>query len=362
MNKRRTLRLQMHSQINLQIDFTAATAGVMSTISKVAERAGVSRTTVSHVVNHADRVSKPLRAKVQAAIDELGYRPNPQAQSLRTGRTNLIAMLIPDVLNPYFTELVKTVQAELEGAGLDALIFNTDVPGGHPEQHVRQYLRQLGGKRVDGMLVADFALRGLIDRLPQLDVPAVFIGHLPGHAVDSVTLDEFRGGYLMGEYLASRGHKRIAHVTGPKIFREADARSAGFDKALAEHGVKVSAELHYEGSFLQPSGREAVRWLYETHGDQLPSVVFFANSLMAIGALTEFYDRGIKVPDEIAVATFDDIAQLEYVRPRLTTVGNSPVVLAKTATRMLLERLNGKAGDDPRTETVPCMLQMHETA
>src|SRR3954471_24120169 len=103
----------------------------MSTLAKVAEKAGVSRTTVSHVINHADRVSKPLRARVEAAIAELGYRPNPQAQSLRTGRTNLVAMLIPDIRNPFYPELVKMTQSVLERTGLDTLVFNTDVPGGH---------------------------------------------------------------------------------------------------------------------------------------------------------------------------------------------------------------------------------------
>ena len=106
----------------------------MSTIAKVAERAGVSRTTVSHVLNHADRVSKPLREKVEAAIAELRYTPNPQARSLRTGRTNLIAMLIPDIRNPYFPELVKTAQSALEDDGFDTLVFNTDVPGGHSQE------------------------------------------------------------------------------------------------------------------------------------------------------------------------------------------------------------------------------------
>ncbi|UXN75833.1 LacI family transcriptional regulator (plasmid) [Devosia sp. A8/3-2] len=103
----------------------------MTTISKVAERAGVSRTTVSHVLNHADRVSPHLRERVMQAVAELGYFPNLQAQSLRTGRTNMVAMLIPDIRNPFYPELVKTVQTDSEAVGLDTLIFNTDVPGGH---------------------------------------------------------------------------------------------------------------------------------------------------------------------------------------------------------------------------------------
>src|SRR5438105_2152295 len=148
----------------------------MSTISKVAERAGVSRTTVSHVLNHADRVSVLLRERVLSAIEELGYSPNPQAQSLRTGRTNIIAMLIPDIRNPFYPELVKTAQSELEREGLDTLIFNTDVPGGHSLAHGREFLRQISRKRVDGLIVGDFALHGMHDDLFGLDVPVVFVG------------------------------------------------------------------------------------------------------------------------------------------------------------------------------------------
>jgi DNA-binding LacI/PurR family transcriptional regulator len=334
----------------------------MSTISRVAERAGVSRTTVSHVINHADRVSRSLRERVQAAIDELGYAPNPQAQSLRTGRTNIVAMLIPDIRNPFYPELVKTAQSQLEAVGLDTLIFNTDVPGGRSQEHGREYLRQIGRKRVDGLIVGDFALHGMHDHLLGLDLPTVFIGHLPNHAVDSVKLDDFGGGYLMGEYLAGKGHKRVAHVTGPSFFREAMARASGFEQGLAEHGASPDPALRFEGSYLAPSGREAVRWLLEKHGANLPSAVFFANYLMASGALTEFYDHGIRVPEDIAVAVFDQLPQLEYVRPKLTRVGNSPTVLAGRAAEMLIERLAGKFEGAPRTEIIPCELTPFDTA
>jgi DNA-binding LacI/PurR family transcriptional regulator len=252
----------------------------MSTIAKVAEKARVSRTTVSHVINHADRVSKPLRERVQNAIDELGYAPNPQAQSLRTGRTNIIAMLIPDIRNPFYPELVKTAQSVLEGVGLDTLIFNTDVPGGRSQEHGREYLRQIRRKRVDGLIVGDFALHGLHDELLDLDVPTVFIGHLPNQAVDSVKVDDYGGGHLMGTYFARKGHKRVAHVTGPSFFKEAMARASGFERGLADGGAPMTDELRYEGSYLPPSGREAVRWLLKQHGDNLPSAVFFANYLM----------------------------------------------------------------------------------
>lgn len=334
----------------------------MSTISKVAERAGVSRTTVSHVLNHADRVSPPLRERVLRAVEELGYVPNRQAQSLRTGRTNVIAMLIPDIGNPFFPEMVKTVQTELEREGLDTLVFNTDVPGGHAELHGRHYLTQIGQKRVDGLIVGAPALHHMHDALAGLEMPAVFIGDLPNGAVDSVRLDDFDGGFQMGRYLAGKGHRRVAHVTGPSVFREAVARSDGFEAGFEAGGGTNDPKLRFEGSYLEPSGAEAVRWLLETRGEKLPSAVFFANYLMALGALTEFYDRGIRVPQDIAVSVFDDLPQLEYVRPRLTRVGNSPAELARRAVAMLLERLGKKFDGAARTAVLPCHLQALDSA
>lgn len=334
----------------------------MSTIAQVAEKAGVSPTTVSHVINHADRVSKNLRERVQAAIDELGYVPNPQAKSLRTGRTNVVAMLIPDIRNPFYPELVKTAQSELEAVGLDMMIFNTDVPGGHSQDHGREYLRQIATKRLDGLIVGDFALHGMHDALLRIKTPTVFIGHLPNRAVDSVKIDDFGGGYQMGAYLARKGYRRVAHVTGPSFFAEAMSRADGFERGLAENGMPADPALRFEGSYLAPSGKEAVRWLLEAHAHALPSVVFFANYLMASGALAEFHDRGLKVPEDIAVAVFGDQPQFEYVRPRLTRVGNAPAELASRATRMLLDRLNGSYQGEPRSEVVPCILHPFDSA
>jgi DNA-binding LacI/PurR family transcriptional regulator len=335
----------------------------MSTISKVAERAGVSRTTVSHVLNHADRVSKPLRERVLAAIEELGYSPNPQAKSLRTGRTNMVALLIPDIRNAFYTEMVQAAQVALETAGLDALIYNTDVPGGHWQAHGRDYLRQLTRKRVDGLLVGDFALHGINEELAKLDTPTVFIGQLTRPLVDSVHIDDFGGGYMVGKRFAERGHKRVVQVTGPANFGSAMARAAGFEQALADHGVAFDrATQRYEGTYLPPSGSAAVEWISSLSGDKRPTAVFIGNYLMATGALAAFHDRGVRVPDDIAMAVFGDVPQLEYVRPRLTRAGENPGVLARRAVQMLLERIEGSFEGPPRTEIVPCALQVFESA
>lgn len=334
----------------------------MTTISKVAERAGVSRTTVSHVLNHADRVSAHLRARVLEAVEELGYVPNPQAQSLRTGRTNIVALLIPDIRNPFYPELVKTAQSDLEAVGLDTMIFNSDVPGGHPQDHNREYLRQIRNKRVDGLIVGDFALHRMHDELLKLDMPTVFIGDLPNRAVDSVKTDDFGGGYAMGKLLAEKGHRRVAHVTGPAHFAEAMARADGFEKGLADHGAPPVAELRYEGTYLAPSGEQAVDWLVESHGSNLPSAIFFANYLMAMAGLARLHDHKVSVPADIAVAVFGDQPEMRYARPSLTRVGVAPSALAHRAVAMLIERLHGVYAGEPRAEVLHCALKEFDSA
>lgn len=335
----------------------------VSTISKVAERAGVSTTTVSHVINHADRVSPALRKRVRRAIDELGFVPNPQARSLRTGRTNVVAMMIPDILNSFYTFLVKSAQLTFEAAGFDMLIVNTDVPGGKSQVLAREYLRQLRSKRIDGLIVADFALHGLHDELRAIDYPAVFIGNLPNRAVDSVEVDDYDGCYAMGAYLAKKGHRRVANVTGPFFFKEARLRAEGLERGLTDHGAPFVKSLRFEGSYLAPSGQEAGKWLLSLPRSRRPSAVFLASHLMTQGIMAEFYDRSFSVPGDIALATFDHyLPNFEYVRPRLTHVGSDPGRLVARACEMLLDRLRGAYQGPARREVVPHTLTVQDTA
>lgn len=334
----------------------------MTTISKVAERAGVSRTTVSHVLNHADRVSPHLRERVMQAVAELGYFPNPQAQSLRTGRTNMVAMLIPDIRNPFYPELVKTVQTDLEAVGLDTLIFNTDVPGGHSQDHVYEYLRQIRNKRVDGLIIGDFALHGMHDALLSIDIPTVFIGKLPNQAVDSLRVDDESACYEMGKYLAERGHRRVAQITGPHFFSEAMDRARGLRNGLLDSGLAPDDILEWEGTFLAPSGIEGVDWLLETHKQAMPTALFFGNHLMTLGGIARLFDHGIRVPEDLAVAVYGDQPQMNYIRPHLTRAGVQPALQANMATQMLLERLNGTYSGPPRTKVLTGSLQKMDSA
>ncbi|HWJ73264.1 MAG TPA: LacI family DNA-binding transcriptional regulator [Kaistia sp.] len=334
----------------------------MVKITEVAKRAGVSLTTVSHVINHRDRVSAALRERVEQAIADLGYIPNRQAQSLRTGRTNVIALMIPDICNPFYTQLVRAIQTSSDLTGVDTLIYNTDVPGGHSEDHGKHYLQQIKRRGVDGLIVADAALHRIQHELRDVAVPTVFIGNLPSRVVDSIEQDGFKSAYRMGQYLISKGHRRIAHVTGPSFFNMSMLRQNGFERALADAGLPMDDRLRFEGSFLPPSGREAARWLVETHRDDLPSAVFFASSRMACAGLSAFTDLGIRVPEDIAVACYDVHEEMIDVRPRLTTIGVDPADLGRGAIELLNERIGGSYQGPPRQVVLPATLEIHQTA
>lgn len=269
--------------------------------------------------------------------------------------------MIPDICAPYYTEMVRAMQTALVDDGVDTLIYNTDVPGGHSEDHGHTYLKQIKTKGVDGLIVADAALHRIQHELAEVKIPTVFVGNLPSRAVDSIEQDGFASAYRMGGYLVSKGHKRIAHVTGPSFFNMSMLRQAGFERALKDGGVEMEDDLRYEGSFLPPSGYEAVNWLMERHSSNLPSAIFFASSRMARAALAGFADRGISVPGDIAVASYDIYEELADLRPRLTTIGVSPSDLGSGAIELLNERIAGFDGP-PRQVVLPATLEIHETA
>ena len=326
----------------------------MTTIKKVAEHAGVSITTVSHVLNHPDRVSKDMRDRVLGSINALSYQPNPNAQSLRTGRTNLLALMIPDICNPFFPELVQIIQTEVGVSGLDTVIYNTDVPGGRSIIRSSEYFLQISPKRFDGVIIAGEAFVGNEAILRELKLPSVYIGHLDEAIIDNVSIDEFRASYQAVEYLIHKGHRRIAHISGELAFFPGRERLRGYQQALLDYGLPLESDLMYQGTFLRPSGREGIRYLLDR--DNPPSAVFIASGMMAIAALATIKDMGRRAPDDVAVVTFDNIAEMEDVRPTLTTVDHNPRTIGQMTAQLLLQRLEGTAPPDPQSIKVPYTL------
>ncbi len=324
----------------------------------VAERAGVSVTTVSHVINDTRPVSEALRDKVRVAMVELGYQPNTLARSLRRGETHTIGIIVPDSANPFFAEVARGVEDASFECGYSVILCNTD----NDLEKERLYTSLLVKKQVDGIL---FVAAGLsaenIQALQAREMPLVLVDRqVAGVDVDSVLTDNARGGWLATQHLIDLGHCRIGCVIGPSDLTPSAARSFGYRKALDEAGIQVDEALIVRGDFQYESGYEAASQLLSI--PEPPSAIFACNDLMAVGVLSSALERGIQIPGELSVVGFDDVRLAVYANPPITTVKQPKYEMGVLAAQMLLERMHEPALK-PRTELLETRLVVrHSTA
>lgn len=306
----------------------------MATIKDVAALAGISYTTVSHVLNKTRPVSEPVRLKVEAAIAQLDYVPSAVARSLKARNTCTIGLLIPNGINPYFAELARGIEDHCERNGFCVILCNSD---DNPEKQ-RNYLRVLLEKRVDGLIVSsvdgDVSIAG---GLAEVRTPLVVVDReLEGIEADMVRIDHEQGAYLATTHLLGLGHRRIACIGGPMNTPVADMRLAGYRRAMHEAGIEVLPGWAVNSEFSSPAGYEAAVKLLN---GQPPTAIFAGNDMIAIGVLRAAAERQVGVPKDLSVVGFDDIQMSRYVYPALTTVGQSIRQLGETAAEMLLRRI-----------------------
>ncbi|SFQ31182.1 LacI family DNA-binding transcriptional regulator [Variovorax sp. 770b2] len=331
----------------------------MATIKDVALRAGVSVTTVSHVVNDTRHVSAKGRERVELAIRELGYVPNAMARSLKSNTTSTLGMLIPNSSNPYFAEIVRIVEDRCFGAGYTLVLCNTD------DEPRRQsvYLQVLAERRIDGLIVVSTGDDdSLVTQLQGLRIPTVLVDReIADPSCDLVETAHMQGGLLAVRHLLSLGHKRIACIGGPVGLTPSEQRIEGWRMALAEAGTTPNADaLLWRGGFTSQSGYEAMHAILRT--EHPPSAVFVCNDLMAIGALRAAHESGVHVPDELSIVGFDDIELSAYTSPPLTTVAQPKERIGALAVDMLLERVGGKRRDARKVVLQPELRVRASTA
>ena len=329
----------------------------MVTIRDVAERAGVSTTTVSHVVNRTRKVDAGTAARVETAIRELGYRPNALARSMRRGRTHTIGIVLPDIANPFFGDLARSLEDLLFEAGYSAIICNSDGDG----RKEAAYLDVLLAKKVDGLLLcaasqpSEHLRQAVASGAPTIVVDRE-LGDLP---VSQVMVQNHRGGYLAGRHLIDLGHRDIAVIAGPASTGTSAQRLQGFRSALDEAGIAVPESRVFRGDFRAASGRAAMEgWL---RADPPPTAVFAENDLMAVGALSAAHAADVDVPRDLSVVGFDGIAFGADVTPPLTTVAQSINEVAGTAVDLLFERLRDGTVEARRVE-LPVELLVRGTS
>ncbi len=325
----------------------------MATIRDVAARADVSVATVSHVINNTRYVTPELRERVLAAMHELDYEPNLVARGLRSNRTNLVALVIPDISNPYFPELARGVQDVANQQGYVTVLGNTD----RDTSQERRILSILSRQRVEGIILnpAGVTAEELLP-IQAGGVPIVIFGHQIAHpAFDTVMIDDCQASRDIVNHLIARGHRLIAHLGSPRP-NSGRLRYEGYAQALQEHGLTPHPDLVTEGPWTQTGGYAAMNTLLQRR--PLPTAVFAANDLMAIGAMLAIHAAKLRIPDDIAVAGFDNIDQATCVTPALTTVHQPKYDMGKKLAETLFCRLRKEAPAEPQRIVLPYHLEI----
>jgi DNA-binding LacI/PurR family transcriptional regulator len=321
------------------------------TIYDVARLAGVSTATVSRALNGTAPIAVATRAAIDDAVAQLGYRPNPIARSLVTRSTQTIALLLPDITNPFYAELVSGIQQLMLEGDQSMLLCTTN---GDPEQEAR-YLRLLRAKHVDGALVDGLGLAPeRIAAFVEDGFPIVCLDRdVDFPTIPLVQVDNRLGARLATDYLVSLGHTRIAHITGaPAPISE--ERVAGYREALQAAGIEPDPGLVAPGDFTEAGGHAAMRALLESSARF--TAVFCANDLSAMGALNSVLSSGRKVPLDLSIIGFDDVRLSPYTSPPLTTIHQPAAEIARYATELLLDLIRGKQPATMRRLFAPTLV------
>jgi LacI family transcriptional regulator len=306
----------------------------MTTIHDVARHAGVSAATVSRVLNGHRTVDETLAGRVRAAATELGYSPNILARNLRKSQTNLWAVIISDVNNPFFTSLVRGVEDVGQQAGYSVLLCNSDE---NPDKEV-SYITAVLAQQIAGVIISPSSEAGSIAQLVEGSRAVVTIDReVAGVDTDAVLVDNERGAQAATAHLIEQGYSRIACITGPRKVSTASSRLRGYRQALREAGREFDTALVRYSDFRETGGREAMADLLDS--DARPDAVFATNNLMTVGALETLAERGIGIPDPIGVVGFDELPWADLVRPSLSTVAQPTYEVGRTAAQLLLKRL-----------------------
>ena len=312
----------------------------MPTIRDVAKLAGVAPITVSRVVNDSGYVSKETRARVEAAIEELGYVPNMLGPSLRFKQTMTLAMVVTDIANPFWTTVTRGVEDIAQANGYSTILCNTD----ESEEKQEQYLQMLLRRRIDGILLVPASSSPEPIRLIQKQgTPVVVLDRdVPDVDVDMVRADSEYGAYQLAKHLISFGHQRITILAGPQSVSTAVDRVNGFCRAYTEFGLDPCDTQVIWGNYTQESGYEMAQKALAAR--PLPTALFAANNFVAIGALRALKEQNFRIPEDISMVAFDDIPLAFTIEPFLTVATQPAREMGKQAVRLLLERIREDAG------------------
>ncbi|SHF23622.1 LacI family DNA-binding transcriptional regulator [Caloramator proteoclasticus] len=310
-----------------------------ATIKDIAKKANVSITTVSLVLNKKDsNISDETRNKIMKVVDELNYTPNKIAKGLITKKTNTFGLIIPDIANPFFPEIVRGVEDVANNNGYNLILCNTD---DNPKKE-EKYTKILIEKCVDGIIFISTSKSkdNNIKLLKKYNVPYVVLDRdVDNPDSPYIHTDDEKGMYEVVKFLIKNGHKKIAYISGPKENTTSQKRKNGYIKALKEMGIPIKNTIIREGNYKIDGGQYCIKSLLDSKEEF--SAVACANDLMAIGAMEALKSRGILIPDDISLTGYDDIYISKITTPKLTTVEQPKYELGRISTETLLKIIYG---------------------
>jgi LacI family transcriptional regulator len=312
----------------------------MVTIREVARQAKVSVGTVSNVLAGSATVRPELRRRVEEAMRGLDYHPNQIARSLKTRQTKTLGMVISDITNPFFPQVVRGAEDAAMESGYLLITLNTD---DNPERE-RRALSMLRARMVDGLLLTVAATREDMKHVEQFrasGLPIVCLDRkVPHIPLDLVSSDNARGARMCMQHLLSRGHRRIGYLSGTVGLFTAETRLAGFQKALDEAGITSEPRLVRHGDFRLDSGYRLAKEMLLEHDP--PTALFASNAMMGFGALKAIHELGLRCPEDVALAMFDDVPFGDVIQPRLTVVAQPAYEIGRVGAELLIARLEGR--------------------
>jgi LacI family transcriptional regulator len=309
----------------------------MATIYEVSELAGVSLATVSRVMNNSDKVAAKTREKVEAAMRELGYRPNSIAQSLASNRSNSVGVLVPELHGPFFGAMLSNIEEELRAAGKHVII----TAGHSDEEKEKESIEFLASRKCDALILHVYAISNeYIESLRENSVPIVVIGRdIPGMENGCISLDNEYGSYLATKCLVELGHRDLAYISGPLWKSDGQQRLSGFRRALREYEIDFQEKLLAEGDYEESSGRQAMKRLLQ---QDIPFTgLVCANDEMAAGAIAIAREKGMAIPDDLSVIGFDNVFFTRYMHPQLSSVDYPIDIMGRMAARCVLRDVYG---------------------
>ena len=321
----------------------------MATIKDVAKMAGVSTTTVSHVINKTRFVAEETEKLVLQAIQDLKYSPSAVARSLKVNTTKSIGMIVTTSEAPYFAEIIHAVEEHCYRQGYSLFLCNTQ----NNAEKIRNHLDMLAQKRVDGILVmCSEYLPDSLNILTNFEtIPMVVMDWGPNVDTDIIQDNSFNGGYLATQHLIENGHTHIGIIAGELSKTTAKTRYEGFVHAMQEAGLTINPNWVMEGFFEPEDGYEYMNKILRQ--DTLPTAVFCCNDVMALGAISAIGERGLRVPDDISIIGYDNIHASRFYAPPLTTIHQSKSRLGVQAVNLLFERINHKSEQRETIEIHP---------